>query len=63
MNDQRLADARDGLRARMPASVADAAVLRAEVRAADAAVGELLKAAAARRDAHPGIDREGARHG
>jgi hypothetical protein len=26
-------------------------------------VGELLKAAAARRDAHPGIDREGARHG
>ncbi|UJP09168.1 hypothetical protein L2X99_12015 [Microbacterium sp. KUDC0406] len=43
MPDRRLRAALDGLRVRVPASPEDAAALRAEVRAADAALGELLR--------------------
>ena len=49
MDDEVLRAAMDGLRARVPASPADAAALRAEVRAADAALRNLLRQAAARR--------------
>lgn len=49
MDDEVLRAAMDRLRVRVPASVADAAALRREVREADAAIGNALREAAARR--------------
>lgn len=51
MDIEVLKAARDRLRVRVPASADDAAELRAEVRAADAAIGDILRAAAASRHA------------
>lgn len=56
MSDESLAAALQGLRVRVPVSAADAADLRAEVRAADAALGAWLRTAMterlAQRDRH-----------
>ncbi|MEV4777080.1 hypothetical protein LTA6_000684 [Microbacterium sp. LTA6] len=56
MSDESLAAALQGLRVRVPVSAADAADLRAEVRAADAALGAWLRTATterlAQRDRH-----------
>lgn len=60
MSDEDLRAALAGLRVRIPESVQDADALRAEVRAADAALGERLRAAAARRHAVVRRDRKGA---
>lgn len=49
MDDEVLRAAMDRLHARVPASATDAAALRAEVRAADVALGNVLREAAARR--------------
>lgn len=51
MSDDLLKTALAGLRVRVPASAADTAALREEVRAADAALGTALRAAAAQRGA------------
>ncbi|MFC4140616.1 MULTISPECIES: hypothetical protein [unclassified Microbacterium] len=48
MTDDRLKEALDGLRVRVPTTPEDVAALRAEVQAADAALGELLRRAATR---------------
>ena len=49
MSDESLAAALQGLRVRVPVSAADAADLRAEVRAADAALGAWLRTATTER--------------
>ncbi|UNK70411.1 hypothetical protein [Microbacterium sp. H1-D42] len=51
MSDEVLRTALAGLTVRIPTSAADAAALREEVRAADAALGTALRAAAAQRSA------------
>ena len=51
MPDESLTAALQGVRVRVPASAADAADLRAEVIAADAALGAWLRTAAAERRA------------
>ncbi|MFE7019815.1 hypothetical protein, partial [Microbacterium sp. NPDC057650] len=48
MSDDRVREALDGLRVRVPETAEDAAALRAEVQAADAALGELLRRATTR---------------
>lgn len=58
MSDDDLRPALAGLRVRIPQSAQDAVALRAEVRAADAALGRHLRAAAAQRQAGSG-DRRG----
>lgn len=61
MSNDALTAALGGLRVRVPESAADADALRAEVRAADAALGEWLRTASDRRGSaaprHDGGDR------
>ncbi|MGN7860813.1 hypothetical protein ACTJI8_09530 [Microbacterium sp. 22303] len=60
MSEEALKAARDGLHVRVPASLADAAALRAEVRAADAALGAWLRSVGAGRAARADLRDEAA---
>lgn len=60
MSEEALKAARDGLHVRVPASRADAEALRAEVRAADAALGAWLRSVGAGRAARADLRDEGA---
>lgn len=59
MSDDDLRAALSGLRVRIPQSAQDADALRAEVRAADAALGRHLRAAATQRQAGSAHRRRG----